>query len=362
MADKQTMKAVVFDGLRKVSVQDRPIPKVRNGHEIVVKVTATALCGSIASIGSLVCVQSDLHVYRGLEPSQPGYVMGHEFTGIVVEAGEDIKNIQLGDQVVVPFTISCMECFYCKHGWTSRCESSLLLGSPNLDGAQAEYVRVPHADGTAIKAPSGVPKETLVLMADIFPTGFFGAKNAFKLMDQIDSKEATVVVMGCGPVGLCAIICALEYKPKQIIAVDGVDSRLEVAKSLGAIPLNYTKEGINLSQFVLEATEGRGADAVIEVVGAKQALRTAYDIIRPWGVISSIGVHNSEAGFSKNLKVQMGRCPVRAVFPEALEVLAKNHQKLRFMFDKLMPLTQAVEAYDLFDKMQVQKVIFKPNE
>lgn len=133
-------------------------------------------------------------------------------------------------------------------------------------------------------------------MADIFPTGFFGAKNAFKLMDQIDSKEATVVVMGCGPVGLCAIICALEYKPKQIIAIDGVDSRLEVAKSLGAIPLNYTKEGINLSQFVLEATEGRGADAVIEVVGAKQALRTAYDIIRPWGVISSIGVHNSEVG------------------------------------------------------------------
>ncbi|KAK7227517.1 hypothetical protein V2G26_015520 [Clonostachys chloroleuca] len=356
MADKQTMKAVVFDGLRKVSVQDRPIPKVRNGHEIVVKVTATALCGS------------DLHVYRGLEPSQPGYVMGHEFTGIVVEAGEDIKNIQLGDQVVVPFTISCMECFYCKHGWTSRCESSLLLGSPNLDGAQAEYVRVPHADGTAIKAPSDVPKETLVLMADIFPTGFFGAKNAFKLMDQIDSKEATVVVMGCGPVGLCAIICALEYKPKQIIAIDGVDSRLEVAKSLGAIPLNYTKEGINLSQFVLEATEGRGADAVIEVVGAKQALRTAYDIIRPWGVISSIGVHNSEVpwtateAYDKNLRVQMGRCPVRAVFPEALDVLAKNHQKLSFMFDKLMPLTQAVEAYDLFDKMQVQKVIFKPNE
>ncbi|VUC27746.1 unnamed protein product [Clonostachys rosea] len=340
MADKQTMKAVVFDGLRKVSVQDRPIPKVQKPHEIVVKVTATALCGS------------DLHVYRGLEPSTPGYVMGHEFTGIVVEAGEDIKTIQLGDQVVVPFTISCMKCFYCNHGWTSRCESSLLLGSPNLDGAQAEYVRVPHADGTAIKAPSGVPKETLVLMADIFPTGFFGAKNAFKLMDQIDPKEATVVIMGCGPVGLCALISALEYSPKRIIAIDGVDSRLEIAKSLGAIPLNYTKEGIDISKFVLEATEGRGADAVIEVVGARQALRTAYDILRPWGVISSIGVHNSE----------MGRCPVRAVFPEALEVLARNHQKLSFMFDKLMPLTQAVEAYDLFDKMKVQKVIFKPNE
>jgi threonine dehydrogenase-like Zn-dependent dehydrogenase len=187
-----------------------------------------------------------------------------------------------------------MECFFCRHGWTSRCDASLLFGSPGLDGAQAQYVRVPTADGTVIKAPTGVPKNTLALMADIFPTGYFGAKNAFRMLDPMDPKEATVVVIGCGPVGLCAIISALEYKPKHLFAIDGVDSRLELAKSLGAQPLNYLTGNDAMLKTIKEASGGRGADAVVEVVGMKGALRTAYDIIRPWGVISSIGVHNSE--------------------------------------------------------------------
>jgi threonine dehydrogenase-like Zn-dependent dehydrogenase len=187
-----------------------------------------------------------------------------------------------------------MECFFCQHGWTSRCDASLLFGSPRLDGAQAQYVRVPTADGTVIKAPTNVPKNTLVLMADIFPTGYFGAKNAFRMLDPMDPKEATVVVIGCGPVGLCAIISALEYKPKHLFAIDGVDSRLELAKSLGAQPLNYLTGNDAMLKTIMEASGGRGADAVVEVVGMKGALRTAYDVIRPWGVISSIGVHNSE--------------------------------------------------------------------
>jgi threonine dehydrogenase-like Zn-dependent dehydrogenase len=350
------MKAVVFDGVGKVSVQERPIPSVREPRDIVVKVSATALCGS------------DLHVYRGNEPAPPGFIMGHEFTGTVVEAGADVKTVAVGDQVVVPFTTSCMECFFCRHGWTSRCDASLLFGSPRLDGAQAQYVRVPTADGTVIKAPTNVPKNTLVLMADIFPTGYFGAKNAFRMLDPMDPKEATVVVIGCGPVGLCAIISALEYKPKHLFAIDGVDSRLELAKSLGAQPLNYLTGNDAMLKTIMEASGGRGADAVVEVVGMKGALRTAYDVIRPWGVISSIGVHNSEMpyssteGYDKNLRIQMGRCPVRAVFPEALEVLTRNHDKLSFMFDKIMPLSSAVEAYDLFDKMKVQKVIFDPEQ
>lgn len=188
-----------------------------------------------------------------------------------------------------------MECFYCKNGFSSRCSKSLLFGSAGLDGAQAEFVRVPYADGTVMKAPKEIQDKALVLMADIFPTGFFGASNAFKLLTPEVISESTVVVIGCGPVGLCAIIAAASYKPKHIFAVDSVDSRLQQAKTLGAEPLNFVSDSDGMKNRVKEATEGRGADVVIEVVGLSPALRTGFDLLRPWGIMSSIGVHNGEA-------------------------------------------------------------------
>jgi len=227
-----------------------------------------------------------------------------------------------------------------------------------------------------MKAPQEIDEKALVLMADIFPTGYYGAKNAFGLLNPEERKDAVVVVIGCGPVGLCAIIAALEHKPKHLFAVDGVESRLDLAKGLGAEPLNFMKDRDGMFARVKEVTEGRGADAVIEVVGLSPALRTAYDLLRPFGVISSIGVHNAEVRSriglnprwnqltlsrfrgmgtmltskpesiprqsalphqskstnlksSKNLKIQMGRCPVRSVFPEALKVLTKNQHRVR---------------------------------
>ena len=163
-------------------------------------------------------------------------------------------------------------------------------------------MRVPFADGTVVKAPESVSDRALILMADIFPTGFFGAKNAFGMLPpqlQQTPSEATVVVVGCGPVGLCAIVSALEYKPKHLFAVDSVPSRLELAQRLGAEPLNFVGEGgkERMLERVRAVTEGRGADAVIEVVGLSPALRTAFELVRPFGVISSIGVHNAEVGF-----------------------------------------------------------------
>ncbi|KAK0630598.1 chaperonin 10-like protein [Bombardia bombarda] len=333
---KTTMKAVVFHGPGKVSVEDRPIPQLQTPKDIIVKVQATALCGS------------ELHMYRGHEHATPGFVMGHEFTGTIVSAGADVKTLAIGDTVVAPFTVSCAACFYCRHGLSSRCEHSQLFGSPGLDGAQAEFVRVPFADGTAVKAPAELVDNprALILMADIFPTGFYGAKNAFSGLREsggnVDATEATVVVVGCGPVGLCAIVAALEYKPKHLFAVDSVKSRLELARGWAR------------------------SHAVVEVVGLSPALRTAYELLRPFGVISCIGVHNAEIpwsgedGYNKNLRIQMGRCPVRSVFLEALAVLVKNQHKFSFMFEKMMPLSDAVEGYDLFDKMKVQKVVFKP--
>ena len=155
-------------------------------------------------------------------------------------------------------------------------------------------MRVPYADGTVVKAPSGIDEKALLLMADIFPTGFFGASNAFKNMTREQISNAIVVVIGCGPVGLCAIIAACSFAPKHVFAVDSVDSRLELAKSLGAEPLNFMTDREGMEKRVKEMTGGRGADAVIEVVGLSPALKTGFDLLRPWGTLSSIGVHNAE--------------------------------------------------------------------
>ncbi|KAF4829207.1 putative zinc-type alcohol dehydrogenase-like protein YbdR [Colletotrichum tropicale] len=354
MSAAGSMLAVVFNGPKNVSVERRPIPTIQHEEDVIVKVQMTALCGS------------ELHVFRGHQPSDTGFIMGHEFTGTVVEKAPGVSSLEIGDRVVTPFTASCMKCFYCDKGYSSRCVNSKLFGCPALDGGQAEYVRVPHADGTSMKAPSTISDKALILMADIFPTGFFGAKSGFAMLKDKERLDATAVVIGCGPVGLCAIIAALEYRPKHLFAIDSVDSRLELAKNLGAEPLNFMTDRAGMEKRIKEVTEGRGADVVIEVVGLSPALRTAYDVVRPFGVISSIGVHNAEIpwngdeAYSKNLRVQMGRCPVRSIFPEALALLEKKQDKVGFMFDRIMPLRDAVEGYALFDQMKVQKVIFTP--
>lgn len=238
--------------------------------------------------------------------------MGHEFTGIIVEAGADVKTLKVGDKVVSPFTacwcvliliILCLclsdsrqsgECFYCQNEATSRCIHSKLFGSAVLDGGQAEYARIPMADSTAIQAPASISDQALVLMADIFPTGYYGIKSAVELRPKVDISQSTFVVIGCGPVGICAIISALHLKPKHVFAVDNVDSRLQMANKLGAVPLNFSDSIEKMQEQVRSATDGRGADFVVEVVGLSPALKTAFDLVRPFGAMSSIGVHNAE--------------------------------------------------------------------
>ncbi|KAK5150997.1 hypothetical protein LTR04_006678 [Oleoguttula sp. CCFEE 6159] len=350
---KETMKAVIFKGPHKVQIEERPVPKLKDDGDIIVKVEWSALCGS------------ELHVFRGHQPSPTEFIMGHEFTGTVEEVGSDVKNFKKGDTVVSPFTTSCGECFYCKNGYSSRCSKSLLFGTATLDGGQAEFVRIPFADTTVMKAPPENQKDKLVLMADIFPTGWYAANNAFKLLTPEQIKEATVVLIGCGPVGLCALINAEDYKPKHLLAVDSIQSRLDLAKNLGAEPWNFQTDREGLDKRVKELTDGRGADVVIEVVGLSPALKMGFELLRPWGIISSVGVHNGEIpwtgnqAYGKNLRIQMGRCPVRSIFPQALKKLEEKQHLLGFMSDKIMPLSDAVEGYDLFDKMKVQKVVFE---
>ncbi|KIV99691.1 uncharacterized protein PV09_08682 [Verruconis gallopava] len=346
------MRAVLFQGANKVSLEDRPVPKIQDPKDIIIKVRYTAICGS------------ELHVFRGHQASATGFIMGHEFTGIVDQVGSNVQDLKPGDHVVSPFTISCGTCYYCARGFSSRCKNCLLFGCPLLDGGQAEYVRVPLAETTVMKAPAGIDELKLCLMADIFPTGYFAAFNALGKMSRDKARESVVVLIGCGPVGLCALIAALEYEPQSILVVDGVEDRLKTAKRLGGEPWNYLTHPEELFQRIKELTDGRGADVVIEVVGNSDALSMGFELLRPWGIISSVGVHNGpipwsgNQAYGKNLTIQMGRCPVRSIFPEALELLEKKQHLLNFMTETVLPLSQAVEGYALFNSMKAHKVIF----
>ncbi|CEL03878.1 chaperonin 10-like protein [Aspergillus pseudodeflectus] len=347
------MQAVVFKGPLKVALEKRPIPEIVDPTDVIVKVRYTALCGS------------ELHVFRGHQPSGTEFIMGHEFTGEVSSVGSSVTKFKPGDRVVSPFTVSCGSCFYCKHGTSSRCASCQLYGTVILDGAQADYVRVPLADTTLVAAPPAIDEKKLVLMADILPTGFFAAKNAFKGVEESVVRDSTVILFGCGPVGICALVSALEYKPKHLIAIDSVPSRLELAGKLGAEPWNFQTDAEGLKKRVLELTEGRGADVAIEVVGHSSALRMAFEMLRPWGKISSVGVHNGEIpwtgneAYGKNLQVQMGRCPVRSIFEDALALLEKKQDILDFMVTDIRPLSEALQGYDDFNQMKSQKIIFE---
>ncbi|GME53491.1 alcohol dehydrogenase [Neofusicoccum parvum] len=354
------MNAVVFKGVEKgVVVEKRPIPKAEPGS-VVVKVKYAGLCGS------------DLHYYRGLEPAgeNPDFIIGHELTGVISEVGEGVKSLAVGDRIVCPFTISCGECFYCKLDLSSRCVKSQCFGTPGLPGAQAEYVRVPLADSTIFKAPDGIKDQNLILMADIFP--YFAALNAVSRLPKNLPTATTAVVIGCGPVGLCALVALsslLAGTQFQLFAVDSIPSRLARAQDLvGAVPVNFKEEDV--AERVRQATGGRGADVVLEIVGVEGALRTAFEVVRPFGVVSSVGVHNGVGGvgfsgaegYDKNVQLQMGRCPVRSLFPKALEVLKENQAKLECLTENIIPLTEAVSAYERFNRAEVQKFVFKVDE
>lgn len=195
-----SMRAVVLKAPLQVEVEDRPIPQLVDPTDVIVKNHFTALCGS------------DLHVYNGTEPADRyDFVLGHELVGEVHQVGSAVKNFKKGDVVVSPFTVSCGDCFFCSKGQTGRCEQSRIFGSLNLDGAQAEYVLVPLADSTLYPVPPGVPKELLVLCADILPTAYGACFNANHLLWPAERENVTAVVLGCGPVGLCAVSSARRF-------------------------------------------------------------------------------------------------------------------------------------------------------
>ncbi|KKY22661.1 putative alcohol dehydrogenase [Phaeomoniella chlamydospora] len=347
----ETMRAVVFKAPFEVSVEDKPVPIIQEPTNTILKVSSTALCGT------------DLHYYRGHQKSPPGFICGHEFVGHVVKLGNDVQNFQIGDHVVVPFYTACGSCFYCTRGEASRCPHGVLFGNSSpantVDGGQAEYVRVPLANTTMVRAPTSIPEELLVLMSDIFPTGYFAASRFLKNLPPSHLSDLTIAIIGCGPVGICAIACTqyLTQSRARIFAIDPIPTRLSEAEKLGAIPLD--PNSTDPHQAILAATSNRGADIVLEIVGHFDALQLAFNLIRPFGKISSVGVHTEDIHFSgpllygKNVTMAFGRCPVRSLFEEALDVLVEVQGKLGFLCGRKMGLEEAGKAFKLFEKGEV---------
>ncbi|MEM7417605.1 MAG: alcohol dehydrogenase catalytic domain-containing protein [Gemmatimonadota bacterium] len=348
------MKAVTFQGVEALAYEDVPDPSIVDARDVVVRVSVAGLCGS------------DLHPYFGREVGiEVGTVMGHELLGDVVEVGADVRNLSLGDRVVAPFTTSCGDCFYCDEGLTARCPEGQLFGwiqdGEGLHGAQAEYVRVPLADGTLVPVPEGLDDAVALLSGDILSTACFGA-------DLARISEGDVVgVVGCGPVGLLAVLAAFDRGASRVIAVDGVESRLDVARAFGAEPVDF-RSG-SPGEEAREATEGRGVDAVIEAVGSPDATRTAARMLRPGGRLAAVGVHTEEhlalspgAMYDQNLTYAAGRCPARHYMPASLALASKHADLIDSLISHRLPLSEGVDAYRRFAAREPgwTKVVLQP--
>jgi len=348
------LKAITFQDIEQLAFEDAADPELVEPTDVLVRVTAAGVCGS------------DLHPYFGRERGlDVGTVMGHELLGEIVEVGAEVRDFAIGDRVVAPFTTSCGACFYCASGLTARCELGQLFGwvegGQGLHGAQAEYVRVPLADGTLLGVPEGLDECVALLAGDILSTAMFGAELAGV------SEGDLVVVIGCGPVGLLAIRTALERGAGQVVAVDRVATRLDTAERFGATPANF--ETGDPLEIVRERSEGRGADAAIEAVGSPGATRLAADLLRLGGSLAAIGVHNEphlalSPGeiYDRNLTYSGGRCPVRHYLPASLGLAERDAALLAELISHRLPLSEGVEAYRMFAERRegCTKVVLLP--
>jgi threonine dehydrogenase-like Zn-dependent dehydrogenase len=337
------MKALVFAGVGAVEHADVPDPAIVDDTDAVVRVRCAAVCGS------------DLHVYRGRETGlDEGTVLGHEFAGEVVEVGRAVGRLRPGDLVVAPFTTSCGACFYCRSGLTSRCRRGQLFGwverGQGLHGAQAEAVRVPLADTTLVRVPEGAALEEALFAGDVLATGWFGAESAGA------APGRSVAVVGCGPVGLMAVIAARELGAEPVFALDGVAERRALAARYGAEAIAAGDPGAAVAA-VRAATDGRGADAVVEAVGTPEATRLAFDLARPGGTIAAVGVHTERhlaigpgEAYDKNLTYRAGRAPARAYMERLLPLVAARRHDLAAIVSHRLPLAQGARGYDLFDR------------
>jgi threonine dehydrogenase-like Zn-dependent dehydrogenase len=388
------MKAVCWNAKHDMRVENVPDPKILNPRDAIIRITATAICGS------------DLHLYNGYIPTmKAGDIVGHEFVGEVVEVGADVRNLSVGDRVAIPFTISCGRCYFCESQYWALCDN----GNPNAmlmeevygaagagifgyshlyggySGGQAEYARVPYADIGPVKIPDGVADEQAVLLTDVFPTGFMAAENC-----NIRPGDV-VAVWGCGPVGLMAIASAKMLGAERVIALDREPERLRKAQQLGAEPVNF--ENVHVVEELKELTGGRGPDSCIDAVGleafghgfgaafdwAKQlarlqtdrpnVLRQAIQACRKGGTVSIPGVYggfidglNMGSAFVKGLTFKMGQTHVQRYLPQLLERVQSGEFDPSVIITHRLQLDSAPEAYETFKHKEDEciKVVMFP--
>jgi threonine dehydrogenase-like Zn-dependent dehydrogenase len=338
----RSMKALTFHGAGKIKHESIADPIVQSLNDAIVKVKLCAICGS------------DLHVYHGSEKGcDHSTAMGHEFVGEVVEVASEVKSVKPGDTVMSPFSTSCGKCHFCKLGLTSRCVQSQLFGwrqdNAGLHGGQAEYIRVPLADNTLVPIPSTLSLEHALLLGDVIPTGYFCAYQA-----EI-KPEGTYVVIGCGAVGLMAILGAIELGATTVFAIDTISERLALAESFGARPLNA--HTLDVPREVKKKTQGHGADAVMEAVGNNNSLSLAYSLVRPGGIISMVGVNNEASmpfsasdAYNKNLTFKVGRCPARSLMEKLLPIVVSKKYNYDAIVSHRLTLKDGVDAYSMFSK------------
>jgi threonine dehydrogenase-like Zn-dependent dehydrogenase len=386
-------------GKKDIQVHEVPDPKLLSTKDAIVRVTSTAICGS------------DLHLYDGHVPTMKEYdILGHEFMGEVVEVGADVRNFKVGDRVLAPFPIACGCCYFCSTGWMSACDNSNpnagqqeeAMGSPaagiygyshlfgGYDGGQAEYARVPSADSNLFRLPTGIPDERLLFLTDVFPTGF-------QAIDQAGiARDSVVAIWGGGPVGQFAAISARLLGAKQIIMVDHVTARLDLAERLaGAERLDFEKdtEDSDVVEQIKMRTGGRGADACIDAVGMEalghgvgaivdhaktilrmendrpNVLRQAIMACRKGGVVSVPGVYGGLAdslplgqAFNKGLRFAMGQTSVHRYLPKLLDYVLRGDVDPAAIISHEVPIDRAPEMYDLFARRDggCTKVVLKP--
>lgn len=392
------MKANCWFGKGDMRVVDVPDPEIINPRDAIVKVTSTAICGS------------DLHLYGGLVPTmEKGDIVGHEFMGEVVEVGREVKKLQVGDRVVVPFAISCGECFFCQKGLFSLCENTNpnaveaealwghapagLFGYSHLTGGyaggQAEYVRVPFADVGHVKVPSGLTDEQVLFLSDIFPTGYMAAENC-----GIEDGD-TVAVWGCGPVGQFAIKSAFLLGAARVIAIDHVPERLALARQQSRAETIDYDEVDSVLDVLKDKTGGRGPDRCIDAVGMEanghgHAIQYTYDRIkqavlsetdrpialreamlacRNGGTLSVPGVYGGfidkvpfGSVMNRSITIKTGQTHVHRYLQPLLERVQKGEIDPSFVITHTLPLEDAPEAYEMFRNKEDHciKVVLKP--
>ena len=339
------MQALVYNGPGQKKLQDRPKPGVQQPSDAIVKITRTTICGT------------DLHILKGDVPTcKPGTVLGHEGVGVIDTVGAAVTSFKPGDRVLISCISACGRCEACRKGMFSHCASGGWILGNSIDGTQAEFVRIPHADTSLYPIPAGADEEALVMLSDILPTGF-----ECGVLNGKVQPGASVAIVGTGPIGLAALLTAQLYSPAEIIVIDLDDNRLAVGKRFGATATVNSKAGDAAAQ-VMKLTGGRGVDTAIEAVGIAATFQICQDIVAPGGTIANVGVHGAkvelhlEKLWSQNVTittrlVDTVTIPMLLKTVRAERIDAKQLITHRFKFDKIL------DAYDTFARAADTKAL-----